>query len=88
MLASKPQDVTACVTCSFVSWLLNAVIRLLTSVLRRRANAAYTTRKKNFSSSTSTGGSLRTTARSTADVTFGCGSKHSRGTAKRYSGSV
>ena len=32
MLASKPQDVTACVTCSFVSWLPNAVIRLLTSV--------------------------------------------------------
>ena len=41
MLASKPQDVTACVICSFVSWLPNAVIRLLTSVLRRRANPAY-----------------------------------------------
>ena len=36
IVASSPQEVIACASCSFVSCEPNAVIRLLTSVLRRR----------------------------------------------------
>ena len=47
----------------------------LTAVFRRCANAARTTRKKNGSSATSTGGVLRMHRRITAESTFGAGMK-------------
>ena len=61
--------------------------RLLSRVLRRRAKAAFTTRKK-WSGSSTSAGTGRGTIRTTADVTLGAGRKHSGPTAKSSSGAV
>ena len=58
------------------------------SVFRRWANAARTVRKKSFSSSTLAGGAARRSMRTTALVTFGCGTKQCGGTSKRSFGSA
>ena len=57
------------------------------AVFRRWAKAARTTRKKCSGSSTSSGAG-RGTMRSTEEVTFGAGMKHSGGTSNSNSGAV
>lgn len=63
-----------------------AEARLLHSVLRRRAKAARTVRKKkSFPQTGAAGGAARLSQRMTAEVTLGAGRKQEGGTSKRSS---
>ena len=85
--SSRPAASTARVSAALSSF-PNSAPRAFTSVLRRWAKAACTTRRKAFSLSTDTGGVFRGVSEMTLLVTFGCGTKQSGDTSKRISGSV